>query len=84
MLILRIDYKLWRSNCPPPIFIGYCHHNSSLVSSVVSFKTVVFIKTIFFFWNLSNGMQRFPGQGLNLCHSSNLSFCSVNTGSLTR
>jgi len=29
------------------------------------------------------GMWKFPGQGLNLCHSSDLSYSSDNTGSLT-
>ena len=32
---------------------------------------------------LTLSMRKFPGQGVNLSHGSNLSHCSDNTGSLT-
>ena len=37
----------------------------------------------FFFFGLACGMWKFLGQGLNLCHSSDLSCCSNNGRSLT-
>ena len=39
--------------------------------------------TIFFFFGHAHSMWKFLGQGLNQCHSSNLSHSSKNTGSLT-
>ena len=42
-----------------------------------------FIKHINFFFGHSQDMWKFPGQGLKLCHSSNLSHCSDKTMSLT-
>ena len=38
----------------------------------------------FFFSPHTHGMWKVLGQGLNLCHSSNLGHSSDNTGSLTR
>ena len=37
----------------------------------------------FFFFGFIHGMQKFPGQGSNMHHSSHLSSCSDNAGSLT-
>ena len=37
----------------------------------------------FFVSGHAHGMQMFPGQGLNPCHSSNQSHNSDNAGSLT-
>ena len=42
----------------------------------------MFSGLVWFFW-LYYGMWKFPGQGSNLCHSSDPSGCSDNTGSLT-
>ena len=36
------------------------------------------------FFGLSLGMCKFPGEGPNLCHSSDLSCCRNNAGSSTR
>ena len=44
-------------------------------------KSPIFL-FLFFFWP-HNGMNKFPSQRLNLCHSSNLNCCSDNTSSLT-
>ena len=41
------------------------------------------IKLFFFFFGQAGGMQRFPGQGSNPCHSHGLSHSSDNTRSLT-
>ena len=39
---------------------------------------------LFIFWVRACGTQKFLGQGLNLCHSSNQSLSSDDAGSLTQ
>ena len=49
-----------------------------------SVKTNIYHAVLFFFFlDHTHGMWKFPGQGLNLRHSSNQSYSSDNTGSLT-
>ena len=43
----------------------------------------LFFFLFFFFFCHAWGMWEFPGQGMNLCHSRNLSSCSGNARSLT-
>ena len=49
-------------------------------AATMSVEMLVFF---FFFFGLACGMWKFLGQGLNLCHSSDLSCCSNNGRSLT-
>ena len=44
----------------------------------------LFLRIKIFFFGHTHGMQKFPGQGLNLSHSRNLSHCSDNTGCSTQ
>ena len=48
-------------------------------------KVAVCVRTsqYLFFFGLALGVVKFPGQGLNLHHRSDLSHCSVNARSLT-
>ena len=41
------------------------------------------VYTCIYIFGRTHGMWKFLGQELNLCHSSNLSYCSENAESLT-
>ena len=51
----------------------------------LSQEQTTFLRIFFFFsfFGCASGIQNFPGQGLNPCHSSNLSHSNDNNRSLT-
>ena len=61
--------------------------NVHLLMYILTFITCIFLfcqctplSWIFFFFGYTLSMWKFPKQGLNPCHSSNLSCCSDNNG----
>ena len=56
----------------------------NLILTVALFNFIIFNSLfIYLFIGQARGMLKFPGQGLNLCHSSDLSHSSENARSLT-
>ena len=62
---------------------GLLISNSTIADFCVFFCCCVLFVCFCFLFGCTCGKQMFPGQGLNPCHSSNLSHSSDNTGSLT-
>ena len=59
------------------------HHAPTVLgSTTASICALIFNSKISFSFGHAQGMQKFLGQGLNLCHSSNPSHSSDNAGSL--
>ena len=79
----------------PVILVGQPGHTLTLflqIHSLTPFPPFRFLHTpcyhltlvniYFFFFGCTCSMQKFPGQGSNLCHSSDSSHCSDNARSL--
>ena len=66
-------------------FLPSAFWNLSVSPDILRMVTVTLSQgpSLPFFFGYTLGMWKLPGQGSNLCHSSNPSYCSDSTGSLT-
>ena len=63
------------------VAVGVYTQNKCLTKGKISTYRVEEKSRISFFLGCTYGMCKFPSQGSNLCHSSDPSCCSDNTGS---